>query len=155
MDTFDRIATGTRRFEWGDHIDKDTIVQLDSLLKYCFDRNIDVIGFSAPFAPDVYNVMMDSNKYNYLKEIAPACEELFNKYGFEFYDYLDVSGFQISADYFIDGFHGSEVIYGNIIKDMCDRGSRISIYVDENTLIDILFNAYDGKTFFDPNTRNN
>lgn len=130
VDTFNRIDAGKLRFEYGEHIDEDTLAQLEELLEYCADNNIYVVAYQAPFAPSVYERMAESGNYGYLEEISPACEKLFNKYGFEYYDYSDVSGLGITDEYFVDGFHGSEVVYAMIIDDIVKRCSNIRGYVD-------------------------
>lgn len=150
-DTLDRVATGTRRFEWGEHIDNDTLVQLENLLCYCKVNNINVIGFLAPFAPTVYDAMTNSGNYGYLDEISPACEELFADYGCEYYDFVDSECFNVTDDYFVDGFHGSEIAYGYILEDMISNDSSISNFVDLDQTEYWLNNSFDGRTFYDPN----
>lgn len=152
-DTLKRIENGVSRFEWGDHIDQDTLEQLDKLLSYCTQNDIEVIGFLPPFAPTVYETMEETGNYGYLAEIEPACVDLFNRYNFEFYNYMDGAYFDVTDDYFIDGFHGSEIVYGYIIKDMVSKGSEISSYTDLHHTDNILENAYDGRTFYDPDKR--
>ncbi len=154
-DTYNRISKGVSRFEWGDHIDEDTIRQLESLLSYCSDRNIQVIGFLAPFAPSVYDIMNESGKYGYLDEIKPACMGLFDKYGFEFYDYMDGGKLDLTDDCFLDGFHGSEIVYGSIIIDMVNHNSSLEKYVDINHINELLKHAYSGYAFKNPFIRSN
>lgn len=151
--TIGRIDTGTARFEWGEHIDEDTIVQLDNLLSYCKENNIEAIGFIAPFAPTVYKHMLDDGKFGYLSEITPECKILFDKYQFEFYDYVEVSQLGVTDDYFIDGFHGSEVAYAKIIMDMVEKDSKLSEYVNIEHTKNLIENAFDGRTFCDPDKR--
>lgn len=120
-DTLNRIETGRSRFEWGNHIDPETLIQLEILLAYCKDNEIQVVGFLAPFAPTVYKAMEDSNNYEYLKEITPSCRELFFRYGFSFFDYMNPIQLKVTDDYFLDGFHGSDVVYGYIIEDFIEK----------------------------------
>lgn len=152
-DTLDRIAIGTKRFEYGEHIDIDTITQLDNLLSYCKENDIYVIAFLPPFAPTIYNAMIESNNYGYLNEISPTCKELFAKYNYSFYDYLDVSNFLITDDYFVDGFHGSEVVYAYIIRDMSAKDTVLSNYVNEKILNVLIDESFDGRTFYEPDKR--
>lgn len=148
--TLYRISNGVNKFEWGEHIDSNIIVQLDDFLSYCSENGIYAIGIAGPFAPTVYGAMMDSGKYGYIAEIEPACKELCDKYNFEFYNYMDPSVLNLTDYYFIDGFHGSEVSYAYILKDMVSRGSIISDYVDINKIDLLIENAYDGRTFYNP-----
>lgn len=139
-DTFARIDGGYGRFEWGNHIDEETCGCLGKFLGYCRDNDIEVIGFAPPFAPGVYERMASSGNYGYLSEISPACRELFGKYGYMYFDYMDASGLRVDDTYFVDGFHGSEVVYARIIQDMVGKGSCIREYVDEDRLMSLLEN---------------
>lgn len=153
VDTYDRISTGTRRFEWGDHIDEDTLRQLENLLNYCKDNDIYVIGFSAPFAPSIYDRMMNSGNYRYIDEMNPACMEIFNDYGFEYFNYIDGESLDSTDEFFIDGFHGSEIVYAKILKDMASHNSIIAKYVDVDRIDESLNNAYSSYVIENPFTR--
>lgn len=155
VDTLNRIATGTSRFEWGEHVDQDTFVQLENLLSYCKERNILVVGFLTPYAPAIYDVMINSGNYNYLNEIVPACVELFDRYEYEFYNYMDGEDLGATDDYFIDGFHGSEILYGHILEDMILNGSRLKRYADFEMIQYMINNSFDNKVFLNPDERNN
>lgn len=148
--TLYRINNGVAKFEWGEHIDSNRIVQMDNFLSYCSENGIYAIGIAGPFAPTVYSAMMDSGKYGYIAELGPACKELCDKYNFEFFNYMDPAVLNLTNDYFIDGFHGSEVSYAYILKDMVSRGSKISDYVDINNIDSLILNSYDGRTFYNP-----
>ena len=149
-DTFTRIEMGKSRFEWGNHIDADTLAQLKNLLDYCSEKGIRVIGLLPPFAPSVYNKMIRSGNYGYFSEIGPACQKLFSTYNFEIYDFADSNCLMVTDDFFLDGFHGSEVVYGKILQDLTRQESIISKYIDESMADKILNNAYDGLTFYNP-----
>lgn len=152
-DTLLRIKNGVRRFEWGDHIDQDTIDQLENLLLYCLRNDINVIGIVTPFAPKIYETMEKSGNYEYFTEIEPVCETLFDKYKYEFYNYIDVSFLNVTDDCFIDGFHGSEIVYGYMLIDMIENGSEVGKYINIKDMNYLVENAYDGKTLYDPDSR--
>ena len=145
-DTFNRIDNGDRRFEWGEHVDYETYEYLDTFLKYCYENNITVIGFTPPFAPSVYNKMIASGKYGYLTEIDDMCEQLLAKYDYEYYSYMSGDILGTEDSYYVDGFHGSEVVYAYIIKDMLSHQSSIGQYIDEDRLNDLLNNSYSNLT---------
>ena len=152
-DTFKRIETGTSRFEKGEHIDPETLAQLEALLQYCSENRIKVVGFLAPFAPGVFDKMIAGGGYSYLNEIEPACKRLFSLYKFELYNYTDCRHLKISDAYFTDGFHGSEVVYGLILQDMIRHNSCISQYLDQEKMLSLLSDKYDGLTFYNPAKR--
>lgn len=151
--TLSRIQNGVRRFEWGDHIDQDTVTQLENLLLYCSQNHIEVIGIVTPFAPTIYETMQKSGNYGYLEEIEPECRVLFDKYGFELYNYMDGLSLSVTDDCFIDGFHGSEIVYGYMLIDMKRNGSKARNYMNINDINYLLKNAYNGKVFYEPDNR--
>lgn len=153
-DTYVRIMKGNGRFEWGMHIDTDTMKQLRSLLAYCSDNQIRVVGILPPFAPSVYGKMKATGNYGYLDEIEPACRKLFDGYGCELFDYTDITNLKGTDAYFVDGFHGSDVLYGIILQDMSVQSALLAQHIDRNKLTELLSKPYSLCTFFNPDKRN-
>lgn len=138
QDTFERMNEGKSRFQWGEHADQETQGYLNEFLRYCKENGIEVVGFAPPFAPCVYERMTESGNYGYLSEIEPVCSELFEQYGYTYLDYTDGAVLGLDDTYFVDGFHGSEVVYALIMKDMADRGTSLGKYIDTEKLEDTL-----------------
>ncbi len=150
-DTLDRIKNGNKRFEYGEELYVKTINDLDDLLKYCSEKEIAVVGFLPPVAPTVYDTMLESGKYDYILKIPGKCEEIFNKYSFIFEDCLDMSEYGITDDYYIDGFHGSEVVYASITKLLLglDKEEVLKDYIDAGKIDQMLAARY-SSMIFDP-----
>jgi len=123
QDTYKRIKNGNRRFEYGKVVNKRAIEELKRLLSYCKNNNIKVIGIIPPFANSVYEEMIKSNNYDYLNNLPDEIIPIFNKYDFEFYYYPSASYCNSSDKEFIDGFHGGEVVYCNILIDILKNKS--------------------------------
>lgn len=153
LNTLSRIENGSQPFEYGNHIDEDTLEQLQSFLEYCYENNIYVIGYIAPFAPGIYQTMLNSGNYGYLKEITPACEKIFEHYGYALYDYGDGAVLGVNDEYFIDGFHGSEVVYGLMIQDIIGKNGRLEQCIDKNKLDFLLNSKYNNIVFENPDKR--
>lgn len=152
-ETFSRIDAGNSRFEYGTEIDTNTIEKLELLLNYCADKHIYVIGYLAPFAPSVYSSMINSGNYDYLQKISPACQSLFDKYSFAYFNYADGNKLKVTDDYFADGFHGSEIVYGLMIQDMINQNTILKEEVDIQTLNALQNNAYSSILFINPDER--
>lgn len=144
------IENGEAVFAWADHIYPETAGKLEQLIRYCKDNDICLIAFSTPYPPGIYETMADSGHYEYLSEIGPCCEELFSRYGYEYYDYTDGAVLNLSDDYYLDGFHGGAVVYASMMLDMCERGSKLDRYLDACKTRDLIDNAYDELTLYDP-----
>lgn len=154
-DSLNRIATGGMRFEWGEHIDREVLEHLEEVLSYCSEQGITVVGFLAPFAPFVYDAMQESGHYGYCSEIMPACKELFDQFGYELYDYTDGETLGVTDDCFVDGSHGSDIVYAAILADMKKNASAIGPYIDDGKIERWLQSAYSGLVFENPDVSHN
>lgn len=118
-DTFERIRTGSRRFEFGKEISIVALAELEKILQYCRQNNIHIVGFLPPFAPSVNMKLRENrNRYEYLGKISSRVAPLFQKYSFNFCDFSDTSAIGSIDSEFVDGFHGSDVTYARILIEM-------------------------------------
>ncbi len=151
VDTFDRIENAGGRFEYGSEIDAETLDKLDDLLQYCYEREIQVAAFIPPYAPTVYTRMQETGNYTYLSKIYDACVPLFEKYDYSVYDYQDIqTHFTCSDAYFVDGFHGSEVLYAMMLADMASVDEKLAEYVDLSKIEELVVNKYSELVFEKP-----
>ena len=88
-----------------------------------------------------------------MTEIMPACTELFEKYQYEIYDYADGAALGVTDAYFVDGFHGSEVTYAYLLKDMAAKNQSVRDAVDLKKMGELICGRYSEKVFFDPDER--
>ena len=133
-DTFDRINKGISRFEYGNSIDKKTIFKIKELLKYCQKRGVKLIAFLPPYADSVYSKMIESGKYNYIKEIYICLKPLFEEFGFELYDFSSASLCTSNDNEMIDGFHGSDVTCQRMLIKMLENNSCLGEVTDISKL---------------------
>ena len=146
-DTFDRIDNGNNRFEYAQEVDSRAIEELDCLLSLCNEQNIYVIGVIPPYAPSVIDKMNSlGDNYSYLYKIYPESKSLFDKYGYELYDYTDVRSLGCDDTYFIDGFHGSDVTYLLMLMDMVNSGSKVGEYTNISILSELFENRHSNLT---------
>lgn len=142
-DTFNRIDNGNMRFEYAQDIDPNAIGELNKFLSLCSEKNIYVVGIIPPYAPSVIDKMNSlGDNYSYLYKIYPESKHLFDKYGYELYDYTDVRYLGCDDTYFIDGFHGSDVTYLLLLIDMVDSGSKLREYTNISNLLELFQSRY-------------
>lgn len=132
--TFSRIRRGISRFQYGDTAYRNSFEALDNFLGYCKQNAIMVIGFLPPFADSVYNEMKHTGKYRYIDEIFVNANPLFDKYGYELYDFSQMSTIGSGDDETIDGFHGGELAYLKLLLEMLDRNSALNNVCDSRKL---------------------
>lgn len=146
-DTFNRINTGTNRFEYAEDVDVEALAYLMDLLEYCSKKRIHVIAILPPFAPSVIEMMTSfESKYAYLDKIYPECKVIFDKYEYELYNYTDIRYLGCDDSYFIDGFHGGDVAYLAILIDMIKSGSKLQEYTNLSNLQKMYDNRYSNMT---------
>ncbi len=131
-DTFQRVDTGTRRFEYGQQISQRALKILDDFLLSCQNRGIHVVAFTPPYAPAVYQKMLSmSDKFSYLAKIEPAVTPIFDRYGFQFYDGSDATRFGSFDAEMFDGFHGSEKTYLRLYLEMLKKSPQLQKFSEE------------------------
>jgi len=108
--------------------------ELDSLLSFCKQNHITVVGIVPPFAQAVYEEMLRTGKYKYLAELEPTLRPVFEKYGFEIYFYPSAESCHTYDNAFLDGFHGGEEVYLRILTDMLAKHSVLNRVADKEKL---------------------
>ena len=132
-DTYRRINQGTHRFEYSCKVNACAVQELKRLLRYCSDRNIDIIFFIPPFAPSVWNRMMSlGDNYLYMSKLPDVLKPMFDEFHirnlFVFNTGADVGS---GDNEFIDGFHGSDKTYLRMLLKMADMDRTILPYLKD------------------------
>ena len=107
-----RIRDGNLRFQYGDEADSSMVSIVGDFLNQCVARKIKVVAFLPPFGP------------------------LFDQYeGCSLYDFTDVTDTGAHNYDFDDGFHGSEIIYNGMIRQIVRRDSTLApFFVSEQEM---------------------
>lgn len=111
------MRNGREMYVYGDTLDADALAEFNSLLAWCKERGITVIGFAPPFTPSLYNEMMQRGQHSYMQK--PGLDSMFAAHGFTFFDFSDGGQFG-SDDDFYDGWHGSERVYLRLYMHMVE-----------------------------------
>lgn len=145
-DVLERIRLGNNRFQYGDQADSTQISDLEDFLSQCVARHIKVVGFLPPFAPFVYQRMQETGKYGYMSQLYKMLLPVFDKFeGCSFYDFTDVTDTGAHNYDFYDGFHGSELIYNGIIRQMVRQDSTLAPFFVPEEEMDRLDSIYISK----------
>ena len=135
-DTFSRITSGDRRFEYCDHAETEVADAIDMFLGECEKRGIAVMAFIPPYAPSVCRKMWEMGKFNYMHEIYSLLEPHFkNHKGCYLYDYTDMKGMDIHDYDYTDGFHGSVLVSNTILQDILNQNEALrKFFVDKKEM---------------------
>ncbi len=145
-DTYERIETGTRRFEYGETADRIVACEIDSLLSECSRRNISVLAILPPFAPLVLQKMEETGKYHYMQQIYKMLSPYFAKYdNCYLYDFTDMRSMDVHNYDFVDGFHGSELIYDTILETILNENESLRKYFIDKKAFDETKRRYESQ----------
>jgi hypothetical protein len=139
-DTFARIRDGNRRFEYGNELPKNRVETLYKIIKLIEENDTKIILIIPPIANDVYRKMK-----NYQYGFVDKFRELINSLNEENYDYHNPSVISKDDCEFVDGFHGGDVFFNRILKNMHDNNSSISKYIKTDNVNNSI-NSYQGNT---------
>ncbi len=103
------MRNGENMYVYGDSVSEEAITLLNSLLQYCQERGILVVGFFPPFAPTLYDEMLANGQHTYMPQASARVSALMAQYSYPFFDFSDGGQFGGDGDFF-DGWHGSERI---------------------------------------------
>lgn len=122
-------------------LEKNTIA-LKSLLEYCKERGIHVIGFTPPHPREVFAQSergLHSPQFSSYQ--ASVLASIFSSSGFPFFDYTDASSVQIDDSEFIDDAHTTDKAAAKMILDMALHDTELQKYVSVQDVRAILSHA--------------
>jgi hypothetical protein len=141
-----RIRDGNQRFQYGDQADSAMVSVVDDFLNQCVARKIKVVAFLPPFAPYVYQRMQETGKYGYMSKLYDMLRPLFDRHeGCFLYDFTDMTDTGAHNYDFDDGFHGSEIIYNGMIRQMVRQDSTLVPFFVSEPEMDRLDSVYISK----------
>ena len=141
-----RIRDGNKRFQYGDQADSSMVSVVDDFLNQCVARKIKVVAFLPPFAPYVYQRMQETGKYGYMSKLYDMLRPLFDQHeGCSLYDFTDVTDTGAHNYDFDDGFHGPEIIYNGMIRQMVRQDSTLVPFFVSEPEMDRLDSVYISK----------
>lgn len=138
--TFKRIRDGNSRFKYGNELSKNRVAILYKILELIKNNNTKIIVFIPPIANATYK-KMEGYQYGFVDTF----RELIKSLNVENYDYHNLPVVTQNDCEYIDGFHGGDVIYSRILKDMYDNNSSISKYIEISNVNNSI-NLYQGNT---------
>ena len=131
-DSFDRIARGVDRFEYGGEVYPESLEVVEELLAWCNGHGIEVVLIVPPYAPSVWQRMAQSGNYGYFDWIMPVLTELCEPYGYEVYDFSYMPD-TLDEEY-VDGYHGSDRVYARLALHLAEESETLAGLIDTGYL---------------------
>ena len=154
--TFDdarrRITSGVSRFEYGDTVNPNALDRLDEVLDFCDEKGITVVAFLPPYAPSIGAIMQQSGNYGYIDQLPAELGAIFARHesGAALYDFTYMEG--VTDEQFVDGFHGGDLVYAEMLRRMAAQGGPLAELTDEETLAALIAGAKNPRVI-EPNTQ--
>ncbi len=131
-DSFDRIARGINRFEYADEVYAPSLEIIGDLVDFCARNGIQLVGVIPPYAPSVYQRMMETGRYGYITQLPQALGQLFEPYGFELFDFTYMP--DTADEEYIDGYHGGDRVYARLTLHLAEQSQTLSGLIDTDYL---------------------
>ncbi len=132
QDVLWRMENNTNHFEHSADVSEEALAELDKLLGFCAENNIEVTAFLPPYAPTVYAQLQSSGNFSYMAKIYPAILPIFNKYNYEIFDYSNLE--ETTDEMYIDGFHGSDRVYALVCAKLAVQSENFEQLFNEEYL---------------------
>jgi len=144
IDTLVASITDTNGDEYGNGISLDALAELHAFLASAKAKGITVIGFLPPISHKEYKALGQHPDAVYayaFKNLAPTLVTVYKEYGFDFYDFSDISSCGSSDDEMAESKHGSGKMYLRLFIRMAENNTSLRPLVDLSVLKAKLANA--------------
>lgn len=133
-DCFERIRTGTSKFEPGDRISEDSLLELRMLLDQITRDGFEVVAFTPPYAPSVLETMRQTGQLGYVFKMGDKIRPILNEYHVHFVDLTSCDLLDCRDADFIDGFHAGSFMYAKIAVALSKSAYWLADALDEASL---------------------
>ena len=111
-------------------VSEERLALMDAILTWAQENDVLVVGFFPPVMPSLYDEMQSAGVFDYATLASLELKELFNQYGFFFYDYSDPAVLQAENIHFLDGWHFSELIHLRLYYELVEQVPALAQYSD-------------------------
>lgn len=120
------------------------------ILDICKSKDIVVVGFMPPYPKPIYKAMLDNNGiYKDMLIVSPQkVSNIFNEYGYSFFDFSSVDTVGGQNDIFIDDLHSTDVMYVRMMLYISSKTKALNQYLDIKALKIMLENSKNGFLIF-------
>lgn len=125
--------TETYGDEYGSGISEDALAQVRRLLNLARSRGVIVIGFLPPMSHAVHARLAAYPEAPYAyayRHLGGVLAGIYKEYGFDFYDFSDITSFGASDKEMLDSKHGSEKMYTRLFIVMAQHSAVLQPLTD-------------------------
>ena len=117
-DTLKQVEYGMKAFSYAPELSREHVDALAEILCKLESRGARVYLFIAPLSQRVYDAALEREKdYPQLFQLAEVLAER----GIEAQDYSNPQTLRSTDCEFVDGFHGGDITYARLLRDLADR----------------------------------
>lgn len=125
--------TPTYGDEYGNGISQDALAQLKKFLALAQSKGTTVIGFLPPMSHGVHERLAaypDASYAYAYRHLGDTLKDVYKAYGFDFYDFSDITSFGSSDREMLDVKHGSEKMYLRLFIVMAQHSAALKPVTD-------------------------
>lgn len=113
----EQIVSGIGAFQFDEYINPARVKTLKDFLIKVKEKNIHVIGFSAPFSIEVYQKLITSPHHkDFFAKSRQEISVVFEEAGFSYFDFHSPESLDIDDSYMLDGTHMGETAAAIVLK---------------------------------------
>ncbi len=147
-DTLANMQNNIGYFRPNDQVSPRALAELDEFLQECKRRNIYVLGYIPPYAHLIYEKLKEDPKFKYLFEVEGKTRPIFDKYGFELYNFSDMASFGGKDPEAFDGVHVAEKAFARFFMVMAKKSPVLGKLTDPGRLQKLIDTAPDDYQIF-------
>lgn len=144
IDALAARITDTYGDEYDTEISSAALAELRKFLVLSRSRGVFIIGFLPPIAHEEYQALENHSDATYayaFRNLGPTLAAIYKEYGFDFYDFSDISSFGSADNEMVEAKHGSEKMYLRMFINMAERSTPLTPLTDIHFLKATLANA--------------
>ena len=119
--------------EYGDSISPEALAEVRAFLAAARERHVTVIGFLPPVSHEVYTKLRQHAEAPYadtVSTLGPTLQALYREFGYDFYDFSDITTFNSSDGEMVEAKHGGEKMYLRMFITMAHASPALRTLTD-------------------------
>ncbi len=136
-----RINTSTKNLEYGHTASKYSLNKLQDILHKLEQHGVRTVLFLPPIPTEILS-LLNTDNYKYIQDLKTQLTLL----NIKVYDYSEPSTLNSNTCEFIDGFHGGDVLYSRILRDLAKNETYLENYINR-PLLDMITSRDQGRSF--------
>jgi hypothetical protein len=122
-------------FRAGDRLHEENFASLREIVRIASENGVELLAYFPPYRSGIYDAMLESGDFGYMAVAREAIQQLFDEYGFAFYDFSDIRTVKGRDEELYDSWHPSQVLNMRVFLSLAEmEAALLSPYIDSAVL---------------------